>query len=140
MGADITLNHKSRDAADGVIKPTGGKGAEASIEALGTQATLQSALRVLKSGGTLSSLDAHSSNLTISCSVLAAGPDGHGINVALCPGGKKRIRHLMSVVEVGRVDFGAMFTHRFKLDDYIAACQSISNQRDGVLNVAIESN
>ncbi len=140
MGADITLNYKNCDVVDEVMKLTGGKGADASIEALGTQATFESALRVLRPGGTLSSLGVYSSDLTIPLSAFAAGLGDHKINTALCPGGKERMRRLMNVVEASRIDLGVMVTHRFRLDDIVAAYELFANQRDGVLKVAITPN
>ena len=47
------------------------------------------------------------------------------------------MRRLMSVIASGRLDLGAMVTHRFKLDDIEAAYDLFSHQRDGVLKVAI---
>jgi len=137
MGADITLNFKNCDVVAEVMKITGGRGADASIEALGTQSTFESALRVLKPGGTLSSLGVYSSDLKIPLTAFAAGLGDHKINTALCPGGKERMRRLMGVIESGRVDLGLMLTHRFKLDDIVAAYDLFSHQRDGVLKVAI---
>jgi threonine dehydrogenase-like Zn-dependent dehydrogenase len=43
----------------------------------------------------------------------------------------------MSVIESGRVDLGAMVTHRFKLEQIEDAYELFANQRDGVLKVAI---
>jgi threonine dehydrogenase-like Zn-dependent dehydrogenase len=137
MGADITLNFKNCDVVAEVMKITGGRGADASIEALGTQSTFESALQVLKPGGTLSSLGVYSSDLKIPLTAFAAGLGDHKINTALCPGGKERMRRLMGVIESGRVDLGLMLTHRFKLDDIVAAYDLFSHQRDGVLKVAI---
>ena len=137
MGADITLNFRTCDVVDEVMKLTGGRGADAAIEALGTQATFESALRVLKPGGTLSSLGVYSTDLTIPLAAFAAGLGDHRINTALCPGGKERMRRLMRVIESGRVDLGPMVTHRFRLDDIVAAYDLFSHQRDGVLKVAI---
>ena len=48
------------------------------------------------------------------------------------------MRRLMRVIESGRVDLGPMVTHRFKLDDIVAAYDLFSHQRDGVLKVAIK--
>lgn len=138
MGADITLNFKNCDVIEEVMKITGGRGADASIEALGIQSTFESALRVLKPGGTLSSLGVYSSDLKIPLTAFAAGLGDHKINTALCPGGKERMRRLMCVIESGRVDLGLMVTHRFKLDDIVAAYDLFSHQRDGVLKVAIK--
>ena len=53
------------------------------------------------------------------------------------PGRQERMRRLMSVIEAGRVDFAAMVTHRFKLDDIKAAYELFGNQRDGVLKIAL---
>ncbi len=138
MGADLTLNFKNCDVVDEIMKITGGRGVDSSIEALGTQATFESALRVLKPGGTLSSLGVYSSDLTIPLGAFAAGLGDHRIVTALCPGGKERMRRLMNVVASGRIDLGLMVTHRFKLDDIVAAYELFANQRDGVLKVAIK--
>lgn len=137
MGADVTLNFTSCDVVDEVMKLTGGRGADAAIEALGTQGTFTSALRVLKPGGRLSSLGVYSEDLVIPLDALAAGLGDHRITTALCPGGKERMRRLMAVVASGRADFGALVTHRFALNDIVAAYELFSHQRDGVLKVAI---
>jgi len=138
MGADLTLNFKNCDVVEEIMRITGGRGADSSIEALGTQSTFESALRVLKPGGTLSSLGVYSSDLTIPLGAFAAGLGDHRIVTALCPGGKERMRRLMNVVASGRIDLGLMVTHQFKLDDIVAAYELFSNQRDGVLKVAIK--
>ena len=137
MGADLTLNFKNCDVVDEVMKVTKGRGADASIEALGTQQTFESALRVLKPGGTLSSLGVYSTDLKIPLSAFSAGLGDNRINTALCPGGKERMRRLMEVVDAGRANFGLLVTHHFKLEDIAAAYDLFANQRDGVLKVAL---
>ncbi|MGB3431430.1 NAD(P)-dependent alcohol dehydrogenase [Achromobacter sp.] len=138
MGADVTLNFKNCDVVTEVLKLTGGRGVDSSIEALGTQGTFESALRILKPGGTLSSLGVYSSDLRIPMDAFAAGLGDHQINTALCPGGKERMRRLMNVIASGRVDLGLLVTHQYKLDDIVAAYELFANQRDGVLKVAIK--
>ncbi len=138
MGADLTLNYKNCDVVEEIMKLTGGKGVDSSIEALGTQGTFEAALRVLKPGGTLSSLGVYSADLTIPMSAFAAGLGDHQIRTALCPGGKERMRRLMNIVASGRVDLGVMVSHHYRLDDIVAAYDLFSNQRDGVLKVAIK--
>jgi threonine dehydrogenase-like Zn-dependent dehydrogenase len=138
MGADITLNYKNCDVVAEVMKLTGGKGADSAIEALGTQSTFESSMRVLKPGGTLSSLGVYSGDLKIPLAALAAGLGDHRINTALCPGGKERMRRLMNVVASGRVDLGVMVTHQYKLENIAAAYELFANQRDGVLKIAIK--
>lgn len=138
MGADITLNFRQVDVVGEIMKITGGRGVDASIEALGTQTTFETALRVLKPGGTLSSLGVYSSDLKIPLDAFHAGLGDNKIVTSLCPGGKERMRRLLNVVASGRADFGALVTHTYRLDDIVAAYELFANQRDGVLKVAIK--
>lgn len=138
MGADVTLNFHDVDVVEEILKLTGGRGVDAAIEALGTQSTFEQALRVLKPGGTLSSLGVYSEDLKIPLGALHAGLGDHRIITSLCPGGKERMRRLLNVVASGRVDFGALVTHQYKLDAITEAYDLFANQRDGVLKVAIK--
>ena len=137
MGADHVIDGSHADPVEEILRLTGGRGVDVAIEALGTQATFEAALRVLRPGGTLSSLGVYSTDLTIPLSAFAAGLGNHRIVTTLCPGGKERMRRLMSVIASGRVDLGAMVTHRYKLDDIEAAYDLFGQQKDGVLKVAI---
>lgn len=107
MGADHKVDFTAGDVVERIMKLTDGRGVDIAIEALGTQGMFENALRVLRPGGTL------------------------------CPGGKERMRRLMSVVESGRVDLKPLVTHRFKLDEIEVAYELFGHQRDGVLKVAI---
>ncbi len=137
MGADIVVDFKATDPVEEIMRLTDGRGVDVAIEALGTQSTFQSALRVLRPGGTLSSLGVYSSDLTIPLGPFAAGLADLKIVTTLCPGGKERMRRLMAVVASERVDLKPLVTHRFKLDQIEAAYDLFSHQRDGVLKVAI---
>lgn len=121
-----------------ILKLTGGRGVDAAIEALGLQSTFESALRVLKPGGTLSSLGVYSTDLVIPLNAFHAGLGDNKIVTSLCPGGKERMRRLLNVVASGRVDLGLLVTHQYKLDDIVAAYDLFGHQRDGVLKVAIK--
>jgi alcohol dehydrogenase len=137
MGADHCVDFKKGDPVDEIMRLTDGRGVDVAIEALGTQATFEAALRVLRPGGTLSSLGVYSTDLKIPLGPFAAGLADTKIVTTLCPGGKERMRRLMSIVASGRVDLRSMVTHRFKLDDIGAAYDLFGHQRDGVLKVAI---
>ena len=137
MGADHVVDFKAVDPVAEIMRLTDGRGVDVAIEALGTQTTFAGALRVLRPGGTLSSLGVYSSDLTIPLDGFAAGLADLKIVTTLCPGGKERMRRLMAVVASGRVDLKPLVTHRFKLDQIEAAYDLFSHQRDGVLKVAI---
>ncbi len=138
LGADVTLNFREVDVVDEILKLTGGRGVDGAIEALGLQSTFESALRVLKPGGTLSSLGVYSTDLKIPLGAFHAGLGENKIVTSLCPGGKERMRRLLNVVASGRIDLTPLVTHQYKLDDIEVAYDLFANQRDGVLKVAIK--
>lgn len=137
MGADIVVDFQKVDPVAEILRLTEGRGVDVAIEALGTQGTFEGCLRVLRPGGTLSSLGVYSSDLSLPLDAFSAGLGDHKIITTLCPGGKERMRRLLNVVESGRVDFAPLVTHRFKLDQIEDAYELFANQRDGVLKVAI---
>ena len=136
MGADVVLNFKEQDVVAEVKRLTGG-GADVSIEAFGAQATFENALRSLRPGGTLSSLGVYSGHLQVPYDAFGAGLADHTIVTTLCPGGKERMRRLMTIVAANRFPFRDPVTHSFKLEDSEAAYERFANQRDGVLKVAL---
>jgi threonine dehydrogenase-like Zn-dependent dehydrogenase len=137
LGATHVVDFKSVDPVAEIMRITDGRGVDVAIEALGTQQTFESCLRVLRPGGTLSSLGVYSHDLKIPLDAFAAGLGDHTIRTTLCPGGKERMRRLMAVISSGRVDLKPLVTHRFKLDDIERAYDLFGHQRDGVLKVAI---
>jgi threonine dehydrogenase-like Zn-dependent dehydrogenase len=136
MGADVVLNYKEQDVVVEIKRLTGG-GVDVAIEALGLASTFENALRSLRPGGTLSSLGVYSGHLTIPLDAFAAGLGDHHIVTSLCPGGKERMRRLMSIVAARRFPFRDLVTHSFKLAQIEEAYDLFSHQRDGVMKVAL---
>ncbi|WP_235981459.1 NAD(P)-dependent alcohol dehydrogenase [Methylobrevis albus] len=137
MGADHVVDFSKVDPVEEIMRLTDGRGVDVAIEALGRQQTFEAALRVLRPGGTLSSLGVYSEDLSIPLGPFLAGLGDHTIVTSLCPGGKERMRRLMDVIASSRLDTSPLVTHRFRLDDIEAAYDLFANQRDGVLKVAI---
>ncbi len=137
MGADVVLDPERGDLVAEINKLTGG-GADVAIEALGLQVTFENALRCLRPGGTLSSLGVYSGKLQVPYDAFAAGLGDYKIVTTLCPGGKERMRRLMSMVQSKRFDPTPLITHRYKLDQIVEAYELFGSRRDGVLKVAIQ--
>lgn len=137
MGADHVIDFTKADPVEEIRRLTDGRGVDVSIEALGRQQTFEAALRVLRPGGTLSSLGVYSGDLKIPLDAFMAGLGDHTIRTTLCPGGKERMRRLMAAIASGRVDTRPLVTHRFKLYQIEEAYDLFAHQRDGVLKVAI---
>lgn len=136
LGADVTLDFRQCNVVEEVLRLTGG-GADVAIEALGTQQTFESCLRCLRPGGTLSSLGVYSGKLQIPYEAFAAGLGDHHIVTTLCPGGKERMRRLISIVKSGRFDPTVLLTHRFKLEDIKEGYRVFGGREEGVLKVLI---
>ena len=137
LGADHVVDFSKEDPVEAIRRITDGRGVDVAIEALGTQGTFEAALRVLRPGGTLSSLGVYSTDLRIPLDAFTAGLGDHRIVTTLCPGGKERMRRLMAVIAGARLDLGPLVTHRFRLDQIAEAYELFGHQRDGVLKVAI---
>jgi threonine dehydrogenase-like Zn-dependent dehydrogenase len=137
MGAQVVLDPKQCDVVAEIKKLTGG-GADVAIEALGIQATFENALRCLRPGGTLSSLGVYSGKLQVPYDAFAAGLGDYKIVTTLCPGGKERMRRLMSMVQSKRFDPLPLLTHRFTLDQIVEAYDVFGSRREGCLKVAIK--
>jgi alcohol dehydrogenase len=138
MGADAVFDFNQHDVVEEIKHMTGGRGVDVAIEALGTQATFENALRVLRPGGTLSSLGVYSGKLSVPMEGFAAGLGDHKIVTTLCPGGKERMRRLLELVRQGRLDLTPLLTHTFPLDRITEAYQLFGERREGVIKVAIK--
>jgi threonine dehydrogenase-like Zn-dependent dehydrogenase len=137
LGADLAIDHHERDPVATILEATHGRGVDVAIEALGTPETFEQCLRVLRPGGTLSSLGVYSGKIGLPAEAFAAGLGDHTVVTTLCPGGRERMRRLMSVIEAGRADLRPMVTHHFPLGRIEEAYDLFAHQRDGVIKVAI---
>lgn len=137
FGASITLDPATTDVVAELKQLTDGRGVDVSIEALGRQETFEACLRGTRAGGIVSSLGVYSSKLVAPLDAIYAGLGDHRIVMTLCPGGKERMRRLLSMVEEERLDLTPLVTHRFSLEDLPKALDLFRHQRDGVLKVAL---
>ena len=137
MGADVVLDPKQCDVVAEVNRLTSG-GADVAIEALGLQETFENALRVVCGPAERSAASAFTpANWQVPYDAFAAGIGDYKIVTTLCPGGKERMRRLMSMVQSGRFDPTPLITHSFSLDQIVEAYDLFGSRRDGVLRIAI---
>jgi alcohol dehydrogenase len=139
MGADKVLNHEKLDVVAEIKQLTNDRGVDVAIEALGTQQTFENALRVLRAGGTLSSLGVYSGKISIPLEPFAAGLGNHKIVTTLCPGGKERMQRLIELVYRERLDLRPLLTHTFPLERITEAYKLFGERRDNVIKVAIKT-
>src|SRR5262245_50626552 len=137
FGASIAIDPAAEDPVDAIKRLTDGRGADVAIEALGIQNTFEAALRCLRPGGTLSSLGVYSGKLVAPYEAIYAGLGDQRIVTTLCPGGKERMRRLLSMVQHDRIDLTPLVTHHFTLEELPDAFDLFSRQGDGVMKVAL---
>ena len=134
LGADVVV--APDDAVSAILGLTNQKGVDVAVEALGKQATLESAARVTRLGGVLSSVGVYSLHPTV-----ALPTDGTFIHrrfvTTLCPSGSERLRRLMDVVRHGKVDLTPLLTHSMKLAETPDAYDLFRSRRDGVIKIAL---
>ena len=137
FGASIAIDPTTVDVVEAIKRLTDGRGADVAIEALGRQNTFEAALRSVRPGGTMSSLGVYSGKLVAPYEAIHAGLGDQRIVTTLCPGGKERMRRLLSMVQHERVDLTPLLTHHFTLEQLPDAFDLFSRQGDGVMKVAI---
>ncbi|MBM3635182.1 MAG: zinc-binding dehydrogenase [Actinobacteria bacterium] len=137
MGADVVIDYTQEDPVARVKELTEGRGTDVAIEALGIQETFENCMKSVRPAGVVSSLGVYGDKVTIPLDAFVYGIGDVDIRTTLCPGGKERMRALMSLVSAGRLDLQQLVTHHFTLDQIEEAYPLFSNQEDGVLKVAI---
>lgn len=114
-GATDIVSYKDGDIAEQVMNLTNGKGVDAAIVAGGDVDTLYSAIAVTKPGGIIANLNVFTeiSSFDIPVGAIASLTGHKTIKGGLCPGGRKRMERLLSMVEANRVDPSLLITHKF---------------------------
>ncbi|MBI5503524.1 MAG: alcohol dehydrogenase catalytic domain-containing protein [Deltaproteobacteria bacterium] len=134
LGADQVLDPET--AVEQIMALTGGRGVDVAVEALGRQQTLTNCFRVVRFGGTVSSVGVYgaSQELAIPCD----GSFYHRRFVTtLCPSGRARLDHLLGLIEQGRVDATPLLTHAMPLSQVVRAYEMFRTREDGVLKIAL---
>jgi len=117
FGADVTINNGREDALKIVMELTGGLGADVAIEAVGVPATFELAAELIRPGGTLANVGVHGKPVTLHLESLWIK------DVTITTGlvDSRTIPQLLSLIQGGRLDPTVMTTHRFPIEDAMAA-------------------
>ncbi|NLL56786.1 MAG: zinc-binding dehydrogenase [Clostridiales bacterium] len=116
-GANEVLSYKEGDLVQQIMELTNGKGADACIVAGGGMEALNNAVAVAKFGtGKIAMLEVITgeANMVLNNAYIAGFLAHKTIKGGLCPGGRKRMERLISMIEYGRLDPSLMVTHKFR--------------------------
>lgn len=115
-GATDIISYKDGNVVEQIMAATGGKGVDAAIVAGGGAEALNNAIAVVKCGGgkvAMLEVITETENLVIPNAIIGGYLSHKEIRGGLCPGGRKRMERLLSMIESGRVDPSKMITHKF---------------------------
>ncbi len=138
-GCDEVVDFTKEDSVEAIMKLTGGKGVDSSIEALGSAKTFAACVNVTRPGGTISNTGYHGDGESVPIPRLAwgVGMSDKTIRTGLCPGGSERMGRLMCLIETKRVDPLALTTHRFQFKDIEKGFRMMQTKEDGMIKPLI---
>ncbi|MEX0801523.1 MAG: zinc-binding dehydrogenase [Dehalococcoidia bacterium] len=137
LGANVTINAKEKDPVAEIMALTGQQGVDIAVEAVGTQPTFEACTRVVRRGGTVSSIGVYGLTPALSMPTLSVSFLHRNIITTLCPSGSDRMEHLLGLLASGSVDLSALFTHSMNLADTPKAYELFRSKTEGVLKIAV---
>lgn len=137
LGANVVINPKEKEPVAEIMSLTGNAGVDIAIEAVGTQATFEACTRVVRRGGTVSSIGVYGLTPQVSMPTMSASFLHRRIVTTLCPSGRDRLEHLLGLLQNSNIDLTPLLTHTMKLADMTKAYDLFRAKTDGVLKIAI---
>lgn len=138
-GADEIVDFTQQDVLEQVAELTGGELADTAVEALGADATFQTAVKITKPGGTISNIGYFGEGefVRIPRTEWGVGMADKTITTGLCPGGRVRMERLLRLLENERIEPTRMTTHKFSFDDMERAFEVADQKLDDAIKVLI---
>ena len=122
FGADVTIDNGHEDAVAVVKELTGGLGADVAIEAVGVPETFELCTDLIRPGGRVANVGVHGHAATLHLEKLWI--QDVTITTGLVDTATTPI--LMQLIELGKLDPTLFATHRFALEDTMAAYDTFS--------------
>ena len=114
FGADVTINDSTEDAVAVIRDLTGRLGADVAIEAVGTPATFELAVKLARPGGRIANIGVHGKPAMLHLE------DQWARDITITTGlvDASSTPTLMRLAATGQLDAGRFVTHRFSMDEF----------------------
>ena len=129
-----TVDSGSGDPVATVRAMTGGLGADVVLECAGVPATVAMAIRMLRRGGRCAAVGIPTVGVDIDMQRLVLDE----LELVGCRATAGEMRHVMPLVEQGRIRVREVMTHRFALADYGRALDTFNDPSSGAIKIVIE--
>jgi alcohol dehydrogenase len=123
FGADTTINNGREDACARILELTDGLGADVAFEAVGVPQTFELAAELIRPGGRLANIGVHGKPVTLHLEKLWI----RDVTITTGLVDTYTIPQLMGLISSGRLDPTIFATHRFALDDTMAAYDTFAD-------------
>jgi alcohol dehydrogenase len=134
FGADIVVNNSREDADAVIAELTGGLGADVSIEAVGTPATFEQAVRLARPGGHIANIGVHGEPATLHLEDLWS----RDVTITTGLVDTYTTPTLLRLVISQQLDAARFVTHHFALDQFEEAYDVFARAGDtGALKVVL---
>jgi alcohol dehydrogenase len=135
FGADTTINNGREDAIAQVMELTDGLGADVALEAVGVPDTFELATELIRPGGRVANIGVHGRPATLHLEKLWT----RDVTITTGLVDTNTIPQLMKLVAGGRLDPTVFATHRFGLQDTMAAYDTFADaSKTHALKVVLE--
>jgi alcohol dehydrogenase len=135
FGADTTINNGHEDARARIMELTDGLGADVAFEAVGVPDTFELAAELIRPGGRVANIGVHGHSATLHLEKLWT----RDVTITTGLVDTHTIPQLMKLVASGRLDPTVFATHRFALEDTMAAYDTFADaSRTNALKVVLE--
>jgi threonine dehydrogenase-like Zn-dependent dehydrogenase len=134
LGADAVLNPGKMNVVEEIKKMTNGKGAEVTIEAVGSSQTFDWCFESVRRGGTISIVGVFPSD-----KVGVSLRDMLRWNIQM-RAGRANVVHmerLVSLIEGGKLDLRSLITHRMSLDEAPKAYEMFAARSQDVIKIIL---
>jgi alcohol dehydrogenase len=134
FGADLTINNSREDPLALIMELTDGLGADVAMEAVGVPATFELATELIRPGGRVANIGVHGKPATLHLEKLWI----RDITVTTGLVDTFSIPRLLRLIASGRLDPSLFATHRFSLQDTMAAYDTFAAAAEtGALKVVL---
>jgi alcohol dehydrogenase len=135
FGADTTINNSSQDPVATVMELTDGLGADVAFEAVGVPQTFELATELIRPGGHVANIGVHGQAATLHLEKLWT----RDVTITTGLVDTYSIPQLMRLIASDRLDPSLFATHRFALEDTMAAYDTFADAANsGALKVVLQ--
>lgn len=131
--SDVVVDYQDGDPAEEIVKATGGRGADVTIDCAGTPASIRQAVDAVRKGGNVVFTGVpHDAVALPMQKIVLQEIDLHGLRA-----NRNTCEEAIPLIEAGRIQVEPIITHRYDLKDFHEAYETFRNRVDGALKVIV---